>query len=349
MTLPAPSDAATETTHVVWTSPADERSAAAEALARWARARGVVLLAPEHVVRPTQAIDLHSGDEVEAELARARDALSALDVDAAETALVTARETLRAHPELPQAAWLMAEVLRGWATRWARAEPRDEERAERAWASAAALDGGRVPGLGEVAATARAHADEEDVTFELRGDARFAELSVDGRRVTPGHVALTPGEHAVTVVTGGALQWASWVGVARGSRVVVDLAGPSPCSEEDLGRVRASSLGVAPNGVVCASWLVVIPTASGARLGRCERDVCGTLVDLTADAASAKKAPILPATTKSAWPAWATWAIVGGAAVAATSLTLYSAGAFDGPSHETRFQNGGLKTSGFGF
>ena len=84
---------------------------------------------PRHA-RGLERVDLTIADRVEKELDRAREAIAALDADVAERALARAETLLREHPELPQAAWLRAEVHRSWAARWTRVEPRDDQRAQ---------------------------------------------------------------------------------------------------------------------------------------------------------------------------------------------------------------------------
>ena len=135
----------------VWLAPGGEApgDAARRALTAWARAHDVTLAEPTAGEPRALAVDLAVADSVELELERAREAVAAQDADTAERALSRAEGELRAHPELPQAAWLLAEVERGWAVRHTRVAPVDAERAERAWQRAAGLDGGRVAGVGE--------------------------------------------------------------------------------------------------------------------------------------------------------------------------------------------------------
>ena len=99
--------------------------ASRRAIQAWAEARGLVVTMPRTDASSSIEIDLTRGDEIEKELANARDALTRLDADAAEHALSRARSIARAHPELPHAAWLLAEIERGWAARWMRIDPVD--------------------------------------------------------------------------------------------------------------------------------------------------------------------------------------------------------------------------------
>lgn len=109
----------------VRSGPGDGREDASRALVEWGRARGLrIVTASERVGGGALRVDPSIADHVENELDRARDAISALDADAAERALARAEALLREHPELPQAAWLRAEVHRAWAARFTRIEPR---------------------------------------------------------------------------------------------------------------------------------------------------------------------------------------------------------------------------------
>jgi hypothetical protein len=188
-------------------------------LAAWAKARGVALSAPrtdEGRAMAAATPDSTTVETVEQEIAHVRDALAGLEFDAAERALARAEAALRDHAELPQAAWLRAEVERAWSTRWLRGG--DEERAKRAWQRAAGLDGGREPGLGEKAFEAAApitavirllgaDARADGADGEGRSGRRL--LRLDGAIAPSGEVKRSEGEHALAIVDGdGRALWA---------------------------------------------------------------------------------------------------------------------------------------------
>src|SRR5689334_19908131 len=89
----------------------DER--ARRTLETWARTHGIALAPARNETASAIAIDASLAGAIEGEIERARDAVMALDVDLAEHALARAEASLHDHPELPQAAWLLAEVERG--------------------------------------------------------------------------------------------------------------------------------------------------------------------------------------------------------------------------------------------
>jgi hypothetical protein len=330
-------DAAT----VVWVARADgkrdERPREDDrALEEWGRARGVRLLLPGGAVAPTIPVDLSVGDRVEEDLERARDAESALDADLTERLLARAESLLRAHPELPQCAWLMAEVERGWSVRWGRVPPRDSERAAAAWRRARDLDGGRQAGLGEQ----RAAAIDPDVPFvlSLGGD---GEARIDGVRVAPGPLHGTVGEHQLTVTRERGLVWAGWVTVADGATVRVALPSPPACSSEELSRVVLDGGSVRANGVRCERWIVAEP---GARDGvvdvaTCMFDRCGTLLQWS-NGGTGTWVPDARPDSRFHWPAWASWTLVGLGAAAITGTTLALTGVFHEAAPNTPFVTG---------
>lgn len=287
------------------------------ALDTWARRRGIALVAA--APGGATAAESSSRDastpasrraivaDVERDLARAREAIVATDADTAERALARAARLLREHPALPQAAWLKAEVERGWAARFATLEPADGERAHRAWGRAEALDRGRIAGVGErgplsddADGPARVQGDAPNVTvhFAWARDAsaevrtqgtaeRSAELWIDGRLVPPDAqtVPLAPGEHAVVVVEEGRPTFAAWIGVAPGMPPVrLPVLGLS-CSREALGRAVREGGRVQASGVQCPRWVAAFPGREDGEVwaALCGQDRCEPAVPLRTD------------------------------------------------------------------
>ncbi len=311
----------------------------------WVRARGATVTRPEPApalpLDAALALSLASG--VETELAKAREALAALDVASLEAALGRAESTLREHPELPEAAWLRAEVSRAWASRYSRAQPRDDARAARAWKRAAALDGGRVAGIGEIALGA-----PELVSVALRYvPAPNVEVRVDGKKLGPGPVALGEGEHQIVALRAGRPIWATWAGVAKGAVLTLPSFAPSPCTEEDFSEVRGvrapNQTRVSAASVSCARWFVVV---GGSAIAQCRGDTCGPFVALSAPRmvspafASTPPASREPATAQSRW---LTWGAVGLGVLITSGSLVAASGVFDKPARESRWVAGGLK------
>ena len=333
---------AEKTAHASAEPPSEASRRAIEA---WAEARGLVVTIPRPDAPAVIDVDLTRGDEIEKELANAHDALTRLDADAAERALARARSIARAHPELPHAAWLLAEVERGWAARWLRIEPIDKERAARAWQIAAALDGGRAPGIGEAAAARPA---DVGAAFEFRAEPDLR-VTVDGVAIAPGPGKFAPGEHAVVAEQDGRVVWADWVSISSGADVAVPSFGPSPCTSAELARASGDRDRIDARRVTCERWVAAAAVgASSVRVAVCERDGCGPFV--TWQVRGGPLGPVLPPRKHvDKTPLWiGVTAVSVVAVIAATSIALVATGAFEPAPHETKFVGGGVKTAGQG-
>lgn len=350
-----------DATTVVWLTDGSPGEAASRALAAWAASRGVVLepAIPEpRVTRGEAAIRA----DLDRDLQRAREAITNLDADGAERALARAEDALRDHPELPEGAWLRAEILRGWSTRFLRIEPRDEPRARRAAEEADALDGGRVAGIGEVtfprtspvAGRVRVVGVPTGATIAVWLDGAPLAPATNGPPETTEFVfEAGPGEHLLRVDAGAGEPFAGWIGVVggraegRGSApivVEVPVAPPLACSAASFGVVRARGASVEAPGVTCPRWLAVRPGGrEGALLvASCNGETCGALGEWRIEHTGVTKAA--PGDERShRWPAWATWTLVSVGAVAATAVILTAAGVFREPEVEPRFVAGGVR------
>ncbi|MBX3260340.1 MAG: hypothetical protein KF782_11670 [Labilithrix sp.] len=335
---------------VVWLEDGEAREDAARALGEWARARGIRLESLE-ASPPAIPFDPTLAERAERELDRARLAIGAADADTAERALARSESLLREHPELPQAAWLRAEVERTWSARWLRVEPRDEARARAAWENATALDGGRAPGIGETAFPPREAVEAtlvvtggDDVTLWLDG-APLQPTSRDARGATYA-LEVAPAEHHLLATSEGGTVFASWIAIAGAAPAPlrVSVATRGACSREQLGRAQRRDGRIEAPGIACPRWIAAAP---GERRGsvlvaRCERDVCGSLLEWRVERLPTYGPP-QPHDRRAGWPAWATWAIVGIGAATATSVALIATGVFEARPVEPRFVVGGAR------
>ncbi|HEY8040794.1 MAG TPA: hypothetical protein VIF15_13405 [Polyangiaceae bacterium] len=329
---------------LVWVAPEPPDAEQSRALASWARAHGVRLVSPVEArsVGALPPADGHLADEVEKLLERARDAIAARDGEAVDRALSAAESELRAHPELPQAAWLMAEVDRTRSTRFRRVPPLDPEAAERAWARAEALDGGRATGVGEEPAVAHAPA----ATLAFEGAPADTQTWLDGAPVREGAVATRAGPHVVAATRDGATVWAAWIEVPAGSSSVHVAAPAAPlCSARDVAGARLAGDAVEGDHVRCGAWVAAVGGAvpGTVRVATCEAGRCGPLLEWRA-----WQPPSWTWTPGhdrgKGWPAWATWGLVGAGAVVAASIVLVASGALQPAPTETRFVSGGIKS-----
>ncbi len=249
---------------LVWVAPAPPDADQTRALSSWALAHGVRLMAPNDEAVPALAIDPRIADDVERLLDRARDAMVARDGEAVDRVLSAAASTLRAHPELPQAAWLMAEVERARSSRLRRIAPVDEAAASAAWTRAEALDGGRVAGIGEQAA-----APPPAATLTLpAGLPASATVLLDGSPAATTTVSTRAGPHALVVLVDGSPAWASWIDAPAGTSSVQVSAPLVPgCSKIDVARAKMVGEGIDASGVRCGS----VARRHGRRRGRPRR------------------------------------------------------------------------------
>lgn len=273
-------------------------------LESWARARGVVLALPSKVdAAESRRVDPATISQIEAHIAAAKDATAKQELGLAEQSLSSAEALVRAHPELPQAAWLLAEVERGWAARFLIVPPKDEARATLALARARALDGGRTAGVGERSL----ETNDKPVHYTLTaGVPDGARLVVDGVATEPGERSALEGLHHVRVEKGGVTLFASFVGVGEGSLVRVSAEGALPCSRADLsGVARGAGGAIVTDGARCGSWVAVVHGGRGELLvATCRAGACGELLPWSA---AHEERPIAPAAhVHAGFPLWAT-------------------------------------------
>ncbi|HEX4514765.1 MAG TPA: hypothetical protein VH054_14550, partial [Polyangiaceae bacterium] len=269
----------------------------------WASARGLRLVAPSEGGQHAIAVDPAIASHVEEDLRVAREMTAQHDADRAERALARAEALLRAHPEIPQAAWLLAEVERGWAARFSQLEPRDVERAARHWRAAAALDGGRAPGVGE---PTTANDPVTPFSIDARGPAQH--MWWDGELITAGSHEARAGMHQLVAKVNDEVVFAQWINVTAGTAVHVALPSAEPCSRADF---------EAQGTVQCPSW---IQAKRGDRAGTffvrtCAGSACGA--DLLVASLSSTGREIPPITRHHGLPVWAAWTLAGVGIVAA--------------------------------
>ena len=293
--------------------------------------------------------------QVESSLEEARNAAGSLEQSRALLALERAERLLRDHAELPQSAWLMAEILELSADVESTApDGADAERALRE--RAAVLEGPRATPFsdreaGDVAselepkpaATIALHLQglEADDILEWDGIERQAAFST------------APGEHHARVARNGRLLWAGWTRVTADSGAsVAQLRLPVPetvaCSLDDVGQSRfVNGRALPAPHARCTSYVLARGRgAGGIEVAVCERDSCGpiTIWDHARKSAHA----VGPRDKKQIWP-YAV-AITAGA-LALTGVALWRAGVFDRPAASTKenWVYTGQSLNGFAF
>lgn len=260
---------------------------------------------------------------IEALLAAAKTAIGALRTDEADAALAEAESLIRNHAELPQAAWLLAEL---YATRAERVETDDPALARELLLRAATLEGERAQAFRDGARVDPALALPNVRELALLGIGLRDRIEWDGEEALP-RVASRPGEHHVRVLRNGRLVWAGWVSVGE-TATAVDLPVPTaaPCSADDLDGAADAEPAPRPHpNTRCGDWAVARVRGGELELARCHGATCGAWQQ------AAPRAPsrVVPAEkARSSLPRWVTYAVVGAGTALVTGFVLAASGAF---------------------
>jgi hypothetical protein len=319
---------------LVWLDTQKHGEAASAELAAWARSRGVTLTGPSDDSRRTLAYPESVAAQIEAELTRAREATTALDAEGADRSLERAESTLLAHPELPQAAFLLAEVLRARAARASTVAPKDPELALASLREARGLDGGRKAALGEEEGPP-----PELVSVEITAP-ESGELHVDGvpRSRSAGKTELSRGRHHVVLMAFGRAVWASWVTATPDARIEAPEV-RTPCSRQDFDGVGLRGAHVSAPKTTCGDWVAASHHDQALFVARCSQSTCGPLIEWRV---RLPVAPLVPRYQDHSIPSWIGWSSAGVLAVVATSIALVASGAFETAPQTTRFSYGGV-------
>jgi hypothetical protein len=317
-------------------------------ISAWAHARQL----HAELLRPSGAsYDAALADDVEALLEEAR---TLPEAPGTPDALQRAERLLLEHPELPQAAWLLAERYAIEAHALAASDSNDDAIAARhADLGGRALD---LEGVRAVAAGATPWADR--ATAQPRVPAPSGARPHDlvfidavALQTDSAPMLLAPGRHHVRVARGPLPVWSGWVTLEPGH--VEPLPDPAPpCSALDLADVDAGSAAPAPApGVRCGRWFVARPSSSGGLdVAECAGSRCepwqraGTV---RSDMAAGSLEAVAP--EHDGWPGWATWSLVGAGALAVTGVVLWQVGAFERDAPGTEFVFTGPSASAYRF
>lgn len=232
----------------------------------------------------------------------------------------------RAHPEAPEAPFLVAEALRTLARVEELAGDAPSARALRVRADV--LDGGRRIGLSEGGPSEPTVESAVSVSIALVEAEDATEVYVDGERRDVGKaLSLAPGEHHLRIAHEGGTIVAQWLAIGDAKTQELSFrAGPGvvACSERDLERaLNKSSFSVA-----CARWLRVTRAKDAIEVSVCGATSCEPAsVWSTAPLAKPKPIPTETSFLRSKW----TWIGVGAAAVVGGTITAWQLGVFDRP------------------
>ena len=301
-------------------------------LGEFARKRHVSVVAPAPTPSsPYPAYRQELVLDLEGRLDEAQTLAASLDEARALDLLQAIERDLTQHPELPQAAWLLAEEHR-IAAGLARGGSGDTTGADAHARAARALEGPRAAPFGVDLSPEQAgeagliHVRDLDPRdeLELDGASGGAERSVE------------PGVHQARVLRAGELVFAEWVVLGTEREVTLGVRPLVPCSHEDLGAVTVSAGQVrGTSGVACQRYLVVRRDAGRLAVADCTRSACSGFTLLEGP----------PPPTSAGLPTWATVALLSAGAIAAATLATWAAGGFSRETapEKTLFVYNGLK------
>jgi hypothetical protein len=320
---------------VVWLGVTSLRTPHEPDLASWANARQVTL---EDVAADAPLPNIGHDDALASKLeALIAEALAVGEASEAASVLTSAEALLRSHAELPQSAWLMAEILHARVALGV-VEGADAIATER---RAAALEGTREapydPGSGAKpkgadarrpeAPDAASPEAEEPLRFGVDGPLPTDDVYIDGVRGI--RATVSSGEHHYRVVRRDGLAWAGWADAAGVGQIRVP--GTQPCSATDLGAVDESEGRILlHHRVLCPEWAAA-RTRGDERIevARCHGSSCGTFLPWRRQWGASFEMPVHPP-----WPApkrndWIFWTAASIAAAATTGIVLWQAGLFE--------------------
>jgi hypothetical protein len=299
------------------------------AIAQWAAERGYRPVAPE--VSTGAAYDAAAALQIETLLEEAK-------TTAPGSAKVFEQldRLLAEHPELPQAAWLMAERYALEAQQRAREALPGGNAAQDLTLRSSELEGARAAAFG-AEAMLKPSAPPAHQPLQLLGVRPRDELSIDGSPLFPGR-QLAPGRHHVQLWRARTSVWAGWVEVGSPARVQIDDPTPA-CHELDLLDTELTALAPAPApGVRCNSWAVAsLDATGGLRLARCQGSRCSAWEVQSHSAATRNGTTEASAAERSGLPGWVPWAALGAGVAVGTSLVLWRTGVFTPASDSTEF------------
>lgn len=314
-------------------------------ISAWSHARQL----HAELLRPAAAsYDAALADEIEALLEEARTLSAGPET---RDALQRAETLLLDHPELPQAAWLLAERYAIEAHALAVSDEATAARRAELGRRALELEGVRAVAAGASPLPARTTV-QPGVPAPLGARPRDS-VFIDAVRLPAGAapVLLAPGRHHAQLARGSLPVWSGWITLEPGH--AEPLPDPSPpCSVLDLADVDGS--GAAPEpapGVRCGRWAVARPNLrGGVDLAECSGSRCEEWQHAGAaplDGAAGARDTV--ATERGGWPDWATWSLIGAGALAATGVVLWQVGAFERDAPGTEFVFTGPSAPAFRF
>lgn len=261
---------------------------------------------------------------IEALFVAAKTAIGALRTSEADSALAEAEALIRAHAELPQAGWLLAEL---YATRRERIEADDATLARDFAVRAAVLEGERASAFRDDSSPDVALDLPPARELSIHGVGARDRVEWDGAEV-PLRFESHPGEHHVRLLRAERLVWAGWVSVGA-EATTVDLAVPAilACSADDLsGTLDGQSAPRPAASTRCGDWAAGRVRNGALELARCHGARCSAWERGTSSGPARAATPSPPKPSR--LPGWFAYVAVGAGTALVAGLVLASSGAF---------------------
>jgi len=333
---PSKADTMVQELTLVWLSATGLKAHQGD-LDAWSKAHDATLKPPA-VVAPS-AYDPAVAEAIELELESARTAVAVQQ--AGPESVASACRLIAEHPDLPQAAWLMAECQRLTAIAWLQSGSSVE--AAQQHRAADALEGHRAPVYSLSAAPLAPLEPGAVVEIEAKGPRASDDFYLDGERVSL-RTLTGVGSHHVRVIRHDIVLWSGWLEVAaQGGPLNIPLA-VQPCATSDVSDVVLNGdQPSVPSDVQCPNWLIARSArGSGIDLWHCHAEVCN----------QSERWP-LPTIARNetrketSSGGWYVWPLVGVGVALGTAAVLWQTGAFDSSQEPRRsFSITGPEASG---
>jgi len=281
-----------------------------------------------------------AAERVEALFDAAQTALGALRPEEVGRSLSEAERLIQAHPELPQATWLLAEcnlLTAEWLML------RDPVAAAARRAHGLALEGPRATPFREGRHSDLATGPATRTTLRVRGLAEGDILEWDAE-VRSSPLSTPLGQHQLRVRRGERLLWASWVTITTESQeLTLNLPRLAACSADDVGATRDGPLGpIAPLHAACSEWAVARASRGELQVALCRGSRCGHW-----HRAGPEPEPFRgPAqlVSRAQFPRWAAYTLASAGTAAVAAAVLFGSGVLDAnSSRRERWTYDGLR------
>ena len=316
-----------KTVVLLWLASGGARAGAQASLDEWAQTRWLSVVEPATSENHAPTYNAALVRRLEKQLDDARLQVATLEQAKARALLTEVERALLKHPELPQAAWLMAEQHRILAE--LEAKEGNSDLAIYHHNRANALEGPRATSMNQTGSPSRSTASHP---VRLLGIDAKSRVFINGVERSRDQLQLQPGRHHLQIR--GVQHDSRWVEVTGNTSTIrLKVSSAPACSRKDFEGFRHTSKRLVPARTTrCPHWIGAKPTRKdGVWIAECRRHRCGPFVRFSAKTSRTLfQGPPQPSQQAQPFPLWP---VVGTALAAAmlTTVIVWRSGAFDGP------------------